>query len=718
MRFKTCLFFVALLLPGFLLAQNPASSLADKLDEAKIEGLKDVAAGSGQKGFLKLLLDHYRRKPAVYMTVNPEDAAYLKSNFPQEVASTIKVADEVRRHYFLFRYEWDMEKTNIPYQFKGAIDWRAIPFGDPEWCFMLNRHRYWIDLAKAYYLTGDEQYARTWVKQVTDWIAKNPVEDKSLKGLSWRRIEAGIRCENWIKSWELVRRSKAVTPEFLAMFLESLYQHAEYINSSYNDFSKTSNWGILEHHGLFNVAVFLSEFKQSQVWLSDALNKLELCTDIQILPDGIQWEQSPMYHNEVFHCLMNVVLVGQRNQIEVPALIREKVYEMAWANVQWQKPNYKQPLIGDSDDSDLRGLLTLATWLYRDGVLKSRAHAALDYENHFVLGRANASAYQAIAPVQPPFLSVYQPSSGDVFMRDSWDESASYLNFHVRIIGCGHAHDDLLHLALFAHNRDYLVDGGRYSYVESAKRKLLKSSDSHNGLGVDGQTNGIYNNTWGNSFNAKGVDVYTNFGSAFDYAQATNIGYQRLSDPVTTTRRVLYLKPGLWLVFDNFVGRGQHRYSQFFSFADKQVAKGDQQVRTTYGSNDLTVAAIKPVEIQLSESVWSPEYNLLKENVRAEFSVSTTGSHSFITALYFPGNDSVSIKPIPVYDRGDIKLATTVAEAVEVAYNGKEYIVLVVNNPQGSITPFYKVNGVIVAGDVVVLEKQGERYVRHVLMDK
>lgn len=710
MRFKICFLLMALLVPSLLSAQHPASSLADKLDEAKIEGLKDVAAGSGQKGFLKLLLDHYRRKPAVYMTVNPEDADYLKRNFPQEVASTIKVADEVRRHYFLFRYEWDMEKTNIPYHFKGAIDWRAIPFGDPEWCFMLNRHRYWIDLAKAYYLTGDEQYARTWVKQVTDWIAKNPVDDKSLKGLSWRRIEAGIRCENWIKSWELLRNSQAVTPEFFAMFLQSLHQHAEFINSSFSDFSKTSNWGILEHHGLFNVAVFLREFKQSGLWLRDALNKLELCTSVQILPDGVQWEQSPMYHNEVFHCLMNVVLLGQRNDIEIPTLIKQKVHEMAWANVQWQKPNYKQPLIGDSDDSDLRGLLSLATWLYRDGGLKSRAHTTLNYENYFVLGRETDAAYRTISPVQPSFLSVYQPHSGDVFLRDSWSESASYLNFHVRKIGCGHAHDDLLHLALFAHNRDYLVDGGRYSYVESEKRKLLKSSDSHNGLAVDNQPNSIYNNTWGNSFNAKGVDVFTKFTQGYDYAQATNNCYQRLADPVSMTRRVLFLKPGLWLVFDNFVGRGAHRYSQFFGFADKQVTKGDQQVCTTYGTNDLTVEAIKPVEINLNESVWSPEYNLLKENIRAEFSVSTSGSHSFITALYFPEHGTVNIKQIPVYDRGDIKLGDSVAEAVEVVYNSKEYLVLVVNNPQGPVTPFYKVKGVVVTGEVVVLEKQGDGY--------
>lgn len=713
MKLKTCLLLLAVVLSMCVQAQQSVSFLTSQLELSKVEGALPKAK---QPDLPKRLLDHYRKKPAVFITVERQDVNYLKSTFPEGVTASLKVADEVGRHYFLFRYEWDMEKTNIPYQFKGEIDWRKIPFGDPEWCYMLNRHRYWIDLGKAYYLTGDERYAKTWVKQVTHWIHNNPVEDKSLRNLSWRRIEAGIRCENWIKSWELMRNSKAVTPEFFAMFLQSLHQHAEFINSSFSNFSRTSNWGILEHHGLFNVAVFLSEFKQSGLWLSDALKKLELCTSVQILPDGVQWEQSPMYHNEVFHCLMNVVLLGQRNKIEIPTLIKQKVHEMAWANVQWQKPNYKQPLIGDSDDSDLRGLLTLGAWLYRDGGLKSRAHAALDYENYFVLGREIDKTYQTINSVQPSFLSVYQPYSGDVFMRSSWDESASYLNFHVRKIGCGHAHDDLLHLALFAHNRDYLVDGGRYTYVESKERKLLKNSESHNGLAVDGQPNSIYNNTWGNSFNAKGVDVFTKFTQGYDYAQATNNCYQRLANPVNMTRRVLYLKPGLWLVFDNFVGRGEHRYSQFFGFADKQVEARQQRVQTTYGNDDLVVEAIKPVEISLSESVWSPEYNLLKQNMRAEFSVLTSGSHSLITALYFPEHGTVHIKQIPVFDRGDIKLADRVAEAVEVVYNGKEYLVLVVNNPQGPDTPFYKIKGVVVTGEVVLLEKQGEGYVQSVVL--
>lgn len=535
MKFQK-LAILLLLLISLPLSAQTLSPLADKVDDQKIKGMTAPAEKMKRADFINKLFKHYTTKPNIYQSVKPSDVTYIKKTYPDDVKEIIKVADEVCNKYFLFRYEWDMEKTSIPYQFKGDIDWKVIPFKDPEWCYMLNRHRYWMDLGKAYFLTGNEKYARVWVDQVSDWIRKNPVEDKTLHGLTWRRIEAGIRCENWIKSWELMKYSPAVTPEFLEMFLNSLYQHAEFINSAYSDFSKTSNWGILEYHGLFNTALFLSEFKNSDTWKNDALRKLEMCADIQMLPDGVQWEQSPMYHNEVLHCLMNVVLLGDLNHIEIPELIRKKVHRMAWVNVEWQKPNYNQPLIGDSDDSDLRGLLTLATWIYKDGGLKSRAHEKLDFLNYFVLGAKGNSDYMAVTPKNPDFLSVYQPFSGDVFMRNSWGEDASYLQFHVQRIGDGHAHDDLLHISLFANGRDYLVDGGRYTYTETKERKLLKSSESHNGVGVDGEPNSIYSNTWGNSFNARSKYVYTHFSKSFDYAESTNEGYQRLADPVSVTR--------------------------------------------------------------------------------------------------------------------------------------------------------------------------------------
>jgi Heparinase II/III-like protein. len=699
------------------MAQSIESSIIEKLNPEKVECLKNSSLVTQPKQVAKELLEIYRKKPTLYLSLSESDMPLVRQRFPQNVAKSIEVADQVRKHYFVFRYDWDMEKTNVPYQFLGDVEWNKIPFNDPEWCFMLNRHRYWIDLGKAYFLTKNEKYAKVWVQQVTDWIKKNPVNDKSLRGFTWRRIEAGIRCENWIKTWEYMKNSPAITPEFFCLFLNSLYEHAEYLNSAFSSFSKSSNWGILEFQGLFNASLFLSEFKQSEVWQKDALHNLEVCAGIQVLDDGVQWEQSPMYHNEVFHCLMNVVMLGKKANIAIPELIRQKAFDMAWANVQWQKPNYHQPLIGDSDDTDLRGLFTLAAWLYSDGGLKSRAYPEMDYETLFLLGENQNASYKKMEVHSPSFLSVYQPNGGDMFMRNSWDEGADYLQLHLKKIGCGHAHDDLLHISLFANNRDYLVDGGRYTYEDWKEREQVKMSTGHNGLGVDGLTNSVYANSWDNSFNAKTEGIYTKMSPLFDYAEAQNTGYYRLDDPVSMTRRVLYLKPGLWLIFDSFTAKESHKYSQYFNFPDRQVKADSNRVVTTYGKNDLVIEAIKPATIKLEDSRWSPEYNLLKENTKAEFFTNVKGSYLFITALYFTEQKKIAVTQIPVYDRNDVKVKDSIAEAVEIIDGDKEFVIMVVNNRQSPKAAFYKIKGVYVTGEVVLLEKDKDRYVKHLIKE-
>lgn len=717
---KTKFFFLFLTLSFCTIsAQNKNTDFFDKLDFNHPE-LKSVAqsiASNNQQQASRSLLKIYREKDNLYLQVdNNDDVAYIKSTYPNDVENSIEVADQVLNKYFLFRYEWDMEKTNVPHQFKGEIDWKAMPNGDEEWCFMLNRHRYWIDLGKAYLLTGKEKYAKGFVDQATHWIDNNPIKD-DLKKFSWRRLEAGIRGENWVKTFEYVKNSKHVTPEFLAKFLNSLEQHATYINSGFNDFSKTSNWGVIEFQGLYNIAQFLTEFKDAKQWQNDAIDNLATCIDLQVLPDGTQWEQSPMYHNEVFHCYMNVNLLAQQKGIKLPEAIVQKTKDMAFANVKWQKPNYHQPLLGDSDDSDLRGILTLASYLYSDPVLKSRAYPELDYETYFLLGSQKARDYKNIKSETPDFLSVFQQSSGDLYMRTSWKEDATYSSLHLKKLGCGHGHDDLLHFTIFANNTDYLVDSGRYSYVDNDWRELFKGNISHNTLGVDDLPNTIYKDSWINSFEARSQGIYTKITADFDYGEAENTAYKRLEDPVSVKRRLLFLKPNVWLVFDSFSAQDEHEFSQYFNFPNKQIEVKDGGLTTTYQENNLRIQPVKELDMKLNEAWYSPEYNLKVESKRAVLSKKAKGFTSFITLLYFPDETSLTYEKTPVYNRNDVLLKDEDVEAVTITMDDKEYTMLVVHNSPAPAAHFFKVNGEFVSGEVVLIERSNEESHVHVIKE-
>ena len=716
---KSTLFFLLLVIPVYnLSAQTSQEALFEKLDfnQPTLKSVEKSIASNKHQQALKDLLKIYREKNNLYLKVDKNDIGFIKSNFPKDVENSIEVADQVLNKYFLFRYDWDMEKTNVAHQFKGEIDWKAMPNGDEEWCYMLNRHRYWVDLGKAYLLTGKEKYAKGFVDQATHWIDNNTLKDE-LKSLSWRRLEAGIRGENWLKTFEYVKHSKHITPEFLAKFLNSLHEHATYINSDFNAFSQTSNWGVIEFQGQFNISQFLTEFKEAKQWQKDAINNLATCIDLQVLPDGTQWEQSPMYHNEVFHCYLNVNYLAQQMDIALPEAIGQKTKDMAYANLKWQKPNYHQPLLGDSDDTDLRGMLTFAAYVYSDPVLKSRAYPESDYETYFLLGKQKAEGYKNMKSETPNFLSVFQQSSGDLYMRTSWEQDATYSSLHLKKLGCGHGHDDLLHFTIFANNTDYLVDSGRFSYVNNAWRELFKGNKSHNTLGVDDLPNTIYMDSWLNSFEARSEGIFTKITTDFDYGEAENTAYKRLEDPVSVKRRLLFLKPNVWLVFDSFSAKDEHKFSQYFNFPNTEVKVVDGGLTTTYAQNNLRIQPVKELEIELNNSWYSPEYNLKKESKRAELFKNAKGFTSFISVLYFPDETPLTIEKTPVYNRSDQLLKDEDVEAVTITIGDKEYTMIVVHNSPAPAAHFFKVNGQYVSGEVILLERsKGESQV-HIIKE-
>jgi len=715
MKLKQLILICNFLIIFNIFSQTKDNSIFNILNLEQVPSVNEKYVKKHQKEALKELLNIYRSKENIYIQEFNKTAIF-RENYKDDNATNIKTADEVLNNYFLFRYPWDMEKTNIPHQFKKEIDWKAIPNGDEEWCFMLNRHRYWTDIGGAYFLTGKEKYAKGFVNQVTHWIDNNPLQD-DLKKFSWRRIEAGIRCENWIKSFELIKDSKHITPEFLAKFLNSLYQHGIYINSTFSDFSKTSNWGVLEFHGLFNLSQFLKEFKVAKKWEKDAIANLETCIKLQILEDGTQWEQSPMYHNEVFHCYLNVNLLAQRNNIELPEIIVQKTKDMAYANIKWQKPNFHQPVLGDSDDTDLRGLITLAALIFKDPVLKSRAYKTVNYEANFLLNSQEIKTYNNLEVKAPSFLSVYQKSSGDFYMRTSWEQDATYSSLHLKKLGCGHGHDNILHFTIFANNRDYLIDGGRYSYVDNKWRAYFKGNASHNTLGVDNLPNSVYQNSWANKFEARAEGDFTKSTTLFDYGEAINTAYQRLEDPVKLKRRMLYIKPNVWLLFDSFSAKGKHTYSQYFNFPDKNVEILNAGIETTFSDNNLRIQPIKSVELKLTDEWRSPEYNLKIENKRAELFKEAVGFTSLINVLYFPELTDLKYKKEPVYSRRDGLLSDKDVEAVSLEIEGAKYTILVVHNSSSPANHFYKVNNILVQGEVVLIENSNGKTQVHIIKE-
>ena len=89
-----------------------------------------------------------------------------------------------------------------------------------------------------------------------------------------------------------------------------------------------SNWGVIENQGLFEIALSLPKTEASKKYLDTAIEHLEVLSRMAVMPDGVEWEQSPMYHNEVLKCFLDVVILAKWNEIEIPQTITDCVYRI------------------------------------------------------------------------------------------------------------------------------------------------------------------------------------------------------------------------------------------------------------------------------------------------------------------------------------------------------------------------------------------------------
>ncbi|MFV0391782.1 MAG: heparinase II/III family protein [Paludibacteraceae bacterium] len=633
-----------------------------------------------------------------YEGLSADHLRFVQKNYPAEVEFCLKSSAEISENVFLFKRPWEMEKTQLPYQFKDTINWCTIPYGDKEWCWVLNRHGYWVDLGRAYLLTGNEEYVRLWLKQINHWIDVNPVGDKKIRSYSWRTIEAGFRCDNWIKSYEYFRHSKLVNEEFVPKLKRSLAEHAAYLSANYSDFSRTSNWGIIEASGFFLAATFLGDHPKAEGWKKQAVERLDTCVHYQVLSDGTHWEQSASYHNEVMYCLLNVVDVAQRQNLEIPENILKKTRAMAMADLLWQKPNRHQPLTGDSDDENLSVFMQRAAVLFRDPLLKHGGDEPLNFDNIFVMNAKQKRIFATMQSKMPAKTNINFPDLGLSVFRNNWTADANYANFSYKKLGDGHAHDDLLNFTLYAHGRDYLVDGGRYTYVDNDARENLKNSFGHNGIVVDSLPNSEYQNSWTNSYNAGFGNSYYYDDEQVAFVEGVNEAYLRLDDPVSVKRSVFYWIPGIWILWDNFQAKQTHTYRQFFNFADTCARINGNTIRTTHEDKNLHMYLLNPAHIQWAESVWSPEYNLLKKSRQLMISEKYEGEGSQITVLSTEG--AVVAEKIPVKTRSGKILENKYAEAIKLSYADKTLTLMLVHRPYPGLTPFYKIDEKLVRGNV------------------
>ena len=650
-------------------------------------------------------------------------AEYVKKYCAEELEHVIKTADNVCNNIFSFDLRWDMERSQKPVVFKDKIDWLKLPGDDGEWIFAFNRQRFWICLGQAYAVTKDEKYVKTFVNQLESWTTTMQ-RSKPENAPVWRTIEAGLRMEYWLKAFCYFEDSPLITPKVKALFYESMTDHAEFIMGVWNSYNLMSNWGEMANHGLFIAGVMLPEtwidlegkerHSKNKEYIQTALERLEMEARIQIYEDGTQWEQSPMYHNEVLHHFLDVLILAKRNEIKIAEDVEQKIHQMCRADVIWQKPDGEEICMGDSDAIDVRDLTTKGALLFKDPFIKARAYRHLDFETVWDVGADMAEVYDSIPEENCTHKTLEcLPHSGNYYFRSSQKPDALFFHFHCGTLGAGHGHSDQLHVDLFANGEDILVDPGRYTYVDKKDRYDFKDSTAHNTCIVDGKN--IYDclDSWGCDNLVRSLNRSSFSKNGFSYAEGAY-----LKESLLVNRRCIFIEPDIIVINDEFYAKEGHSYKQFWHFAPQiKIERKEQGHWLCHGKSTQTelihILAGKD-EPDLNHDFKeektlgnvSAHYNQKQEAEVLEFSwqaktfssawtVISVNSTNGSTCKYSENAQAVTAQSVPVlsnFKNGFFPKESI--EAIEISKGCRKYTVVIAHKEYASPTDTFCAGGI------------------------
>ncbi|MDL2324939.1 heparinase II/III family protein [Ruminococcaceae bacterium OttesenSCG-928-A16] len=639
-----------------------------------------------------------------------EAARQSMQAYPETAQQTTQLANEICQQQFTFRGHWEMERTHQPVVFTGKIDWATPPGDDPEWVYAFNRLTSFVTLGKAWRYTGDEKYVAAFVRQAQSWLQNVPYTPESTK-TTWRSIETGLRCKNWLQAVSLMQNSPLVTPELLAKIKASLTQHAQWLLEANREFQRLSNWGVLQNHGLFLLGLSLN----NKEWAQIAASRLEQELFYQVLADGTHWEQSPLYHCEVLHCCLDTMLAARRAGFVLPQAFLQRTHAMATALASMLRPDGLLVCQSDSDEVDARDLLALAALLFADKNLKAIAGPRLLEENIWSFGDL-APEYLMLSTGER-LASTALPASGNYMLRGTTTPESDFLHMHCGSLGSGHGHADLLHVDLISNGETILADSGRYTYVDSPLRKQFKSPAGHNTILVDKQDFSVYKDSWGYSKLAQPLKGEYHYTPEADYISGTHLGYSQ--NGVLPRRQVLRLGTNLWVLWDTLIpfDEQQHSYQHLFHFgADGTAALQPGEQRAVYTGQKAAANLLfcgEGVQLLQSEAPLSREYNKLETGSLITASHSAKGFAQLVTVITTGKAGSLpqlTAQLLPVQLLAAQKqLPAQTAKALKITCNGQSWLVIICHNEVIAEVDMLAAEGYYGYGQVMVFTPQNPR---------
>ena len=462
----------------------------------------------------------------------------------------------------------DWHSDPVHHRRAPLVSWAEVPYldpliGDHKIIWELNRHQYWLQLGRAYWLTGDSRYAGAIVDQLESWLEANP----PLTGVNWASmLEIGLRTISWTMAVHLLASSDDV-PFPSARCLVALERQLTHLEEHLSYYFSPNTHLTGEALALYVVGQAFPELNSSTRWVETGRRILLREIDRQILSDGGHVERSMHYQRYTLDFYLLALLTARRaGDVHAEPPLADAVARLADFTYSIADDEGRLPLIGDDDGGMLwpvtaRDCADVRDSLATAAVVLGRPHLApwgLQEETFWMAAPEAMAFVDAAAPTADGAARTLSgarsqtfPETGYVVMRSGGhDHAVLDAGVHGYMNG-GHAHADALSLTLSIGGRPFLIDPGTSTYtVDPQLRDRMRGSLNHNTVCVGGKPQSIPAGPfhWATATDARLHASRHN--ACFDWAEASHNGYA----PVQHRRSVIRADGAGWLVVDEILG--------------------------------------------------------------------------------------------------------------------------------------------------------------------
>ena len=641
---------------------------ADEICKHKIEilGVKDIDVS---------FRTPKKSKSIVVQDPDPNYLEYLKSK--DDIKKSISdLSDTINNKIDLdYLLDYEYEPINWHIDFKSGYSWdketwyKNVKYGQPgvdiKIPWELSRSHHILRLGQAYRLTGDEKYTREFIYQLIDWNVNNPPES----GVNWLcTMETAIRACNWIMGFQYFRGSKLINNKIAFEFSKSILMAGIHISNNLEErFSKVkTNHYLSDLVGLLYIGIFFKNSKLGKKWISFAVKELKKQMNIQVYPDGCDYEASTCYHRLVLEMFFYSTLMAVRNSkdfkdddyIEAGKKIFgkeyiEKLYKMFEVIKFILKPDGIMPQIGDNDNGrlhifgtgnvvDMRYLLNMASIFFRDPKFKIEEFGS-GSDALWIFGEKGKTVWNGLQGSSLETInSMAFNDSGWFVMRDKKDYMILSCGPNGQNGNGGHAHNDKLSFELFIDGRTIIKDPGTFTYTADPElRNKFRSTSSHNTLVIDSseQNRFIEENVFVLSNDSKININEWKSSKDYDHLSAKLISSNR-PEGIDYQKRQVYFdkKNGSWLIRDIIEGKGIHDFDIYFHLdKNTEYIIEDNMVISILrkNHNSIKIAPLKTegLEISIGEGEISESYGKKSRSKVLKFSKKCEAPAEFLFVI-------------------------------------------------------------------------------------